>query len=297
MKEARGEPVRVAIIGGSGRMGRWFADFLLTDGKEVVLIGRNESKLLEVKRQLDVEVATNVEAVRGADVILISVPIDAFESVVRQVQPYIHSKQVIIDITSIKTFTVETMHKHIKVALTLGVHPMFGPGAKSIANQTFVLTPTSKEERALAEKARGYLEERNARVFMTTRQEHDELMAIILGLSHFIAIVSADTLLSLDRMKQTEALGGPTYKLLRTLVESVISEDAEFYASLQMNLPNMIAIEELFQRSAKAWTELVKGKDQEQFIRKMGFLREKLQKNSPDFGKAYQNMYKIIEEL
>ena len=41
--------MRVAIIGGSGKMGRWFADFLLKDGKEVVLTGRNQKKLLEAK--------------------------------------------------------------------------------------------------------------------------------------------------------------------------------------------------------------------------------------------------------
>jgi len=34
--------VKVAIIGGSGGMGRWFASFLLKDGKEVVITGRNE---------------------------------------------------------------------------------------------------------------------------------------------------------------------------------------------------------------------------------------------------------------
>ncbi|GAI64600.1 unnamed protein product, partial [marine sediment metagenome] len=30
-----------------------------------------------------------------------------------------------------------------------------------------------------------------------------------------------------------------TYKVLLTLVESVLSEDPELYASLQMNLPNI----------------------------------------------------------
>jgi len=68
--------VRVAIIGGSGKMGRWFANSLLKDGKEVVITGRNESKLLDAKQELGVEVATNAEAVKQADVILVSVPID-----------------------------------------------------------------------------------------------------------------------------------------------------------------------------------------------------------------------------
>ena len=81
-------------------MGQWFASFLLKDGKEVVIAGRNEGKLLEVKRRLGVEVATPIEAVKDADVILISVPIDNFESVVEQIQPYIRPDQVVIDDTT-----------------------------------------------------------------------------------------------------------------------------------------------------------------------------------------------------
>ena len=287
--------MRVAIIGGSGKMGRWFASFLLKEGKEVIITGRNEKKLLEAKRQLGVEVATNVEAVKSAEAILISVPIDNFEEVVEQVSPYIRPEQVIIDITSIKVFPVETMHKHIKAGLTLGTHPVFGPGAKGIANQSFVLTPTNERERTLAQKVREYLETREAKVTLMTPQEHDEMMAVILGLSHFIALVSADTLLSFDKLKQMEAVSGTTYKVLLTLVESVISEDPEFYASLQMRLPNMMEIEKLFQKRGQIWADLVKNKDRQEFVKRMKALRGRLEEVNPDLGKAYENMYRIVE--
>jgi len=289
--------VRVAIIGGSGGMGRWCASFLSKDGKEVVITGRNERKLLEAKQELGVGVATNAEAVQSADVILISVPMDNLEPVVQEIQPYIRPKQVVIEITSTKVVPSEIMHRHIKAGLTLGVHPMFGPGASSVARRNFVLTPTNEAETTLAQKVKDYLEAREARVTLMTPQEHDEMMAVILGLSHFIAIVSADTLLSLGKVKQRDAISGTTYKLLLTLVESVISEDPEFYASLQMSLPNMTKIEELFQESSKTWAELVKNKDQRQFILRMNSLRDKLKKENPDLGKAYQNMYKILEGL
>jgi len=297
VKKTLGVQVRVAIIGGSGKMGRWFARFLVKDGKEVVIIGRNESKLLEVKQQLGVEVATDVEAVRNADVVLLSVPIDDFEEVVKQVCPYTHSGQVIVDITSIKVSPVETMHKYIKTGLTLGVHPMFGPGAGDIRNKNFILTPTNSEERALAKKAKEYLEAGEARVTLMSPYEHDEMMAVILGLSHFIALVSADALLSFDKLKQMEAIGGSTFKLLLTLVESIISEDAESYASLQMSLPNMAEIEGLFQRRAKTWADLVKSGDRRGFVERMDTLKDGFEKGALDFRKAYENMYKLLEGL
>ena len=278
-------------------MGRWFASFLLKDGKEVVITGRNERKLLEVKQQLGVEVATNVEAVKSADVILLSVPIDNFEEIVEQLHPYIQPKQVVIDITSIKVFPVETMHKHIKTGLVLGTHPVFGPGARGIANQNFVLTPTNDDERALAQKVREYLEAKGARATLMTPQEHDEMMSVVLGLAHFISIVSADTLASFDKLPLMRAVGGSTYKVLVTLVESVISEDPELYASLQMSLPNVAEIEERFQSSSKTWADLVKNKDRQGFVKRMTALKNRLKKDNPDFGKAYENMYKIVEGL
>jgi len=166
-----------------------------------------------------------------------------------------------------------------------------------MVKQNFILTPTNEEERALAQRVREYLLVRGARVTLMTPQEHDEMMAVILGLSHFIAIVSADTLLSLGGLKQRDTISGTTYKLLLTLVESVLSEDPDFYAALQMSLPNMTKIEELFQRSSKTWAELVESKDRRQFVHRMNILRDKLKKDNPDLGKAYQNMYKILEGL
>ncbi len=287
--------MRVAIIGGSGKMGRWFADFLSKDGKQVILIGRNEKKLLEANEQLGVEITTSLEAVKSVDVVLISVPIDNFEEVVKQLQPHLTPKQIVIDITSIKVFPVETMHKYIKTGLVLGAHPVFGPGAKEVANQNIVLTPINEKETALAERIKRYLEARGARVILMTPQEHDEMMAVILGLSHFIAIVSADALLNFDKLMQMKSISGTTYKVLLTLVESVVSEDPELYASLQMNIPKITEIEELFQRSSKIWADIVRNKDRQEFVRRMSVLKDKLEKSDPDFGKAYENMYKLLE--
>ena len=287
--------MRVAIIGGSGKMGRWFASFLLKNGKEVIITGRNEKKLLEARQQLGVEVTTSIEAVKNADVVLISVPIDSFEEVVKQLKPHLHSRQVIIDITSIKVFPVQIMHKHIRTGLVLGTHPMFGPGARDVVKQNFVLTPTNKEETDLAQKIKQYLEARGARVTLMSPHEHDEMMAVILGLSHFVAIVTADTLLNFNKLNQMEAIGGSTFKLLLTLAKGVISEDPEFYASLQMNLPKMTEMEELFQRSAKIWGDIVKNKDRQEFVKRMNALKDGLEKSDPDFRKAYKNMYRLLQ--
>ncbi len=289
--------MKVAIIGGSGKMGRWFAHFLLKDGKEVVITGRNQRKLLEAKEQLGVEAATNVEATKSADVVVLSLPIDNLEAVVAQIAPYLRPEQIVVDITSIKVLPVEVMHKYVKSGLMLGIHPMFGPGASGIANHNFVLTPTNDAETTLAQKVKEYLEARGARTMFMTPREHDEMMSVVLGLCHFIALVAGDTLLGFGRLKQMKAIGGTTYKMLLTLVEGVISEDPEFYASLQMHLPNMVEIEALFQRTPETWVKLVINRDKPEFIRRMNGLRNRLKEENPDFEKASGNIYKLVEKL
>ncbi len=290
--------MRVAVIGGSGKMGRWFARFLLQEGNEVTITGRNEGKLREAQQQLGVEATTdNVAAVKNAQAVLISVPVENFDTVVKQIGPYTHTEQAIIDITSIKASPVEMMHKHIKSGLVLGSHPVFGPGAKDITSRSFILTPTNDEEEALAQKVKQYLETRGARVTLMSPEEHDEIMAVILGLAHFIAIVSADTLLSFNRLQQMGAVGGITFKLLLTLTESVISEEPEFYASLQMNLPKLVEIEKAFQERVKPWVDLVETKDKQEFVRRMKTLKDRFNKINPDFSKAYEDMYKVVDDL
>jgi len=70
-------------------------------------------------------------------------------------------------------------------------------------------------------------------------------------------VVAADTLISANKVAQPTALGGITYKVLLTLVESVISENPELYASIQMNLPGVAEIEALFQEKVAEWAEMV----------------------------------------
>jgi len=289
--------VKIAIIGGSGKMGQWFAGFLLKEGMEVIITGRNQTKLQEARQQLGVGAASNIAAVKKADVILISVPIDDFEEFIKQISPHIRPEQVIIDITSIKESPVEIMHRHIKQGVTLGVHPMFGPGARDITNQNFILTPTNKDENALAQKVREYLETRGARVTLMTPRQHDEMMSVVLGLSHFIALVSADTLLSLDKSTTLKAVSGSTYKLLLTLAESVIAEDPEFCASLQMKLPNRDKVNRLLQSKLEEWSDIVANRDRQKFTQKMKALRRGFEKDDPEMAKAYENMYKLIEGL
>ena len=289
--------MRVAIIGGYGKMGRWIADFLLKDGKDVVLYGRNEEKLLVAGHELGVDTETNLsQAVNDAELIIVSVPIDSFTDVIKQLKPCLTSGQIVMDVTSVKVIPVKIMHEYLDKVTILGTHPVFGPGARSARNQNFILTPINNAEQEIANRVRDNLAEKGGLVTMMTPEEHDHLMAVVLGLSHFIAIASADVLLGFEQLQKMKAIGGPTYRVLLTLAESVITEDPELYASIQMNLPGLPEMEALFKQTAATWADIVKSGNRQQFIDKMNLLKEKLPQTDPDFGRSYQDMYKILDE-
>jgi len=290
--------MRIAIIGGSGNMGRWFAHFARGEGYRVTITGRDRGKLEDAAGNLGVDFTTdNAEAVKSADIILISVPIDGFEAVIKQIGPLITGKQLVVDIMSVKAAPMKAMHRHVESGKILGMHPMFGPGARDIAKRSFMLTPTTEEEMATAGKVKRYLEDKGARVTVLSPEEHDEIMTVVLGLSHFIAIVAGDTILRFNRLRQMGSASGITFKLLSTLTESVISEDPDLYASLQMNLPNLADIEKKFQEKARIWADLVASGDREGFVRKMKALKARFNTINPDFGKAYEDMYKLLDML
>ncbi len=289
---------RVAIIGGAGKMGRWLASFLHSAGCDVILTDTDEENLRETGRRLGLPFCLSSEiAVTGADYIILAVPMTAIEPVVRYIGPYVKGWQSVIDITSIKVSPVKAMHKHITNGLVLGGHPLFGPGAASLENKNIVLTPTNDEEIALANTLKSFLEGMGGRVSLMSPDEHDELMSIVLGLSHFIALVTADTLLEARESRQMEAAGSSTYKVLMTLVESVLSEDPDLYAAIQMNLPKAKNFERLFQRKTAIWLRLVTNRRRKTFAKRMTKLQEKLAEVAPDFQKSYEKMYRIVEGL
>lgn len=287
--------MEIAIIGG-GNMGRWLARFLKNEGESAVVIETSADKLAALKKE-GIKTSSDIKSVKDAGIIFLAVQIDSFEAVLKDLSLITNENHIILDIASIKEKPVKLMQKYIKKGQILGTHPVFGPGAKSLQNQHYVLTPTNPTERELALQVEKYLAKRGAIVSLMSPKEHDKMMAVILGLAHYIAIVSADTLAKMNSLKEMEGVSGITYKVLMTLVESVLSEDPDLYASLQMNLPHLHALQNEFIKRSTHWAEMVQGGEKEQFTKEMNALKKRLEQDNPDFGKAYDNMYRIADSL
>jgi prephenate dehydrogenase len=289
--------MKIAVIGGAGKMGSWFAAFFSNIGHEVIISDTNAAGLSEVCQRLNIKSASAGEAVSGSDAVIISVDIDSFENAVKEISPFIKLSQILVDVTSVKQKPVDIMHQCCPQAKIMGIHPLFGPGARDLVGQNLVLTPYGEEEQEFADEIKDYLADLGARVSIMTPYEHDSMMSVVLGLAHYITIVAADSLSVFENQAQLKSIGGSTYRVLTTLVESVISEDPELYATLQMHLPGLADMEDRFQQNAARWANLVKAGDKEGFKKGMIELKKRYSAANANFGRAYENMYKIMEWL
>jgi prephenate dehydrogenase len=277
-------------------MGVWFAWFCAENGDKVVLADRKQEKLLSLRGELGVETCVDfVEAVKAADRIMICVSISSFEEVVKKIGPSVRDGQVVMDICSIKEFPVKVMHENIKKGLVLGTHPVFGPGSKGLKHKAYVLTPTTPAEEKFAEGFRKWLEKEEAHVFVMTPKRHDELMSIVLGLPHFLGLVACETLLEQKDFSESKQVAGTTYRMLFTLAEATALESPDLYANLQINLPEMRKIEDLYIAKAEEWLDLIKKKDPRVIAERMARLKERLLKVDPDFAESYEVMYRMLE--
>lgn len=285
--------MKTTIIG-AGKMGRWFTRFFLEAGDSVIVSSRSKDKLLKIRDDFGVEIADNVNAVKKADRILICVPIENFEAVVKEIHSHIRQNQVVMDICSIKEEPVKIMHEYIKTGITLGTHPVFGPGVKDIENQNFVLTPVTDEEKRFAKEFKSWLEKKRVNVFIMSPKKHDELMSVVLGFPHFLGLVVCDTLLNSPNFLETKKVAGASYKMLLTLAEAVASEETEFYASLQMKLPEIAKIEGLFLEKSAEWFGIVRRKDRSAFVDRMNLVKKKLREVNPDYVKSYEVVHRLL---
>jgi len=88
-------------------------------------------------------------------------------------------------------------------------------------------------------------------------------------------------------------ISGTTFKLLLTLAESVLSEDPDFYASLQMALPGNIKLQGTLSESLQQWRDIVSRGNRAEFIERMSALKKAFADADPNFTQAYGNMYKL----
>lgn len=224
--------MRVAIIG-AGAMGRWFAQFAKQNRWDVVMADINLAKATQTAKEINVEVAeANEDAVAGADIALVAVPIAETPRVVREVAKHMRRGSLLVDIASAKGSVADGM-KGLRANLELvSIHPLFGPGASDVKNRIFVAIPVRPGRRYVELKNR--LEELGAKVVEMEADVHDRLMAITQCMTHFVLMSYLSALKNMKNVEQARKLQTPMSSALFNLAKAFLATNPDVIGELQV---------------------------------------------------------------
>ncbi|MBW9223983.1 prephenate dehydrogenase [Methanothermococcus sp. SCGC AD-155-E23] len=265
--------MRVSIIGGTDGLGKWFARFLKGKGFDIIVTGRDVNKGKKVERELGVTFTRdNVEAAKKGDVVIVAVPINVTEKVIREVAPHVREGALLMDITSIKEIPARTMEECVKEGVcVIPAHPMFGPSTPSLKRQVVILTPSEKHmSNPWFKRVKNFLEEEGARVVVMSPREHDRIMGIIQGLTHYAYIALGTTLKELNvDIRESRKYASPIYELMINIIGRIVGQNPYLYADIQMYNPQIGHIHETFIRECMKLRDIVARKDRESFVNVM----------------------------
>ncbi len=260
---------KVLIIGGAGEMGQWFARFLMRQNY-AVSIADIDPHTKEVAKELGVGFVEDAsETAVDFNIVLISVPVDVTEEVILSISPQMRAGSLLMDITSIKKGPIEAMKKAPKGVELIGAHPMFGPMAQDSRGQTVILVPVQGRSEHWLPKIRALFEENGAHVEILTAEEHDRIMAIVQGLTHFAYIAIGATLNTLNfEVRESRRFMSPVYEIMIDFMGRILAQNPHLYAMIQMN-PEVKKVHSAFIAQCKDLASDIEEGDMEGFVRSM----------------------------
>lgn len=223
---ARGSGQRVLIIGGAGRMGRWFARFLASQGYEVQIADpagpMQEFSYVEDWRAVPLD----------HDFVVVATPIRETKGILEglRVSP---PKGVVFDISSLKSPLRNELRGLVDAGIRVtSVHPMFGPDTRLLSNRHVILVDVGVA--AATEAAERLFQSTMAGIVRMTLEEHDRLIAYVLGLSHALNISFFTALAeSGEGAARLAEMSSTTFNAQLSVAASVAEENPHLYFEIQ----------------------------------------------------------------
>lgn len=245
------KPRKVTIIGGNGRMGRFFTQQLSAVGHDIQVLDRDNWSEAE-------QLLTN------ADLVLISVPIECTVDVIRKAAKYLNPNTALADLTSIKTPILQAMLEHHSGPV-MGLHPMFGPMVPSFSSQKVVICSGRRDD--AFEWLLTLIEKEGGQLMKCLPEEHDRMMVAIQAIRNFhtfsLGIFLTETNINLDRSLD---FASPPYRLELGLVNRLFSQSAPMVVDIMLNTPErrdaIIRLAKTYSRLA----ELIEQEDRDALI-------------------------------
>ncbi|CCQ12390.1 Chorismate mutase I [Pseudoalteromonas luteoviolacea B = ATCC 29581] len=208
----------VVVVGGQGAMGQLFVKQFKRSGFEV--------RVLDKVQQSEAH-----DLVKDAKLVLVSVPINAFDRVISQL-PQLNADCLLVDVTSVKQAPIKSMlTKH--QGPVMGLHPMFGPDISHWVKQTIVAC----EGRAAAscDALLSQLAVWGSNIVQLDAKKHDQAMQIIQVMRHLTTFVYGQFLSKqCHTLAELRSCSSPIYQLELMMVGRLFAQSPELYSDIML---------------------------------------------------------------
>src|SRR5512137_1896756 len=224
--QGRGSGRSALVIGGRGKMGHWVADFLAAQGFAVTVADPSGEvagyEYIADWRQSDLH----------HDLIVVATPIRIANEVLGELADR-KPRGVVFDIGSLKT-PLRAGLERLRAAgcHVTSVHPMFGPDTELLSGRHVIFIDLGDAE-ALAE-ARALFGSTMAERVVMDLDEHDRLIAFVLGLSHALNIAFFTALAeSGEAAPRLARMSSTTFDAQLEVAAKVAEESPHLYFEIQ----------------------------------------------------------------
>jgi chorismate mutase/prephenate dehydrogenase len=224
---AGGTGKRALVIGGAGKMGRWFVRFLASQGFEVEVADPAPLPDEEVKQYESWR-----EAEPSHDVIVVAAPLRATAEILLDMarQP---PRGLVFDIGSLKSPLRRALAAMVEAkARITSIHPMFGPDTDLLSGRHVIFVDLGVKE--ATEEARSLFGSTLAERVSMDLESHDRLIAYVLGLSHALNIAFVTALAeSGEAAPRLQTLSSTTFDEQLAVARKVTGENPKLYFEIQ----------------------------------------------------------------
>ena len=279
---------KATIIGAGGQMGQWFSKYFKSQGYEVT--GYDSEIEITAK---DVIVSESlVGGILNADYVVLCTPTRRTPEIIRLIAKEMKRGTYLIEISSEKSKVVSSLSKMPAKINPICIHPMFGPGTKTIKGQNIISVPIkdAKSELTVAKELFP-----GANFVTIDAVEHDKKIAVILGLTHLMNLVFANIISKDEKMNLTEKMSGTTFRVQKTLAESIMTESPELIETIIANPEIRRVAEEFWKDIGKMLTAVQESKT-EDIIDYIKECQERLGKHT-DVNESYKRMTKMVKAV
>jgi chorismate mutase/prephenate dehydrogenase len=271
--ETSGAGKRVLIIGGAGKMGAWFAHFLSSQGFAIEIADPSPAASAFAR------IGDWRECALDHYLIIVATPMKVAGQVLADLAAR-RPSGVVVDIGSLKSPLRDGLAKLAAAGCKVtSIHPLFGPDTRLLSGRHVVFCDVGVPE--ATRTARALFASTMAEQIEMSVDDHDRLMAYVLGLSHALNLAFFTALASSGELvPRLQKMSSTTFDAQLRVASLVARDNPHLYFDIQTLNDYGAASLQALRAATERIEQLVQSGDEAGFVELMAAGRRYLEQRA-----------------